>query len=196
MTDTATFVVTDIEADGPSPERNSMLAFGSVAVSASGQVLGEFEGVMSPRADRAANPHTMLWWQGFPEAWAAATASPEAPAVVMARFCDWVETLPGPRIFAARPLAFDGPWMDHYLQVYADARIFAAPHTRRAVFQAAAALDLDSFAAGVMRQPGVGAAPLQVPAEWRGQHPHTHRAIDDARGYASILQRLLALSVF
>jgi len=35
----------------------------------------------------------------------------------MARLCDWIDTLPGPRIFAALPLAFGGPWMDHYLRV-------------------------------------------------------------------------------
>ena len=37
--------------------------------------------------------------------------------MVTVRLGDWIETLPGPRNFAARPLAFGGPWMDHYLRV-------------------------------------------------------------------------------
>ena len=29
------------------------------------------------------------------------------------------------------------------------------------------------------------------PEEWYGGHPHSHRAIDDAMGYASILMEML-----
>ena len=191
MTGFPTFVVTDIEADGLSPERNSMLAFAAVAVSASGDVLDEFEAVLAPRPDRAPNPDTMRWWQGFPEAWAAATTDPQPPGLVMARFCNWVEGLPAPRIFAARPLAFDGPWIDHYLQVFADTRIFAAPYLRRTVFQSVAALDIDSFVAGVQRQPGIGVAKPPLPSAAPDTAGHTHRAIDDARGYGRLLQAAL-----
>jgi hypothetical protein len=167
-----------------------MLAFAAVAVSAQGEVLGEFEAVLLPRADRAPNPDTMRWWQGHPQAWAAATADPQPPARVMARFCDWVDSLPAPRIFAARPLAFDGPWMDLYLQVFAETRIFAAPYLRRVLFQSVAALDIDSYMAGVLRQPGIG---LAKPGPAIGDTAaHSHLAIEDARGYARLLQSLLA----
>ena len=74
MTDDApitTFVVTDIEADGPSPLGTSMLSFASVACDVTGKVLDEFEAVLEPRSDRKPNPDTMAWWQTQPEAWKA-----------------------------------------------------------------------------------------------------------------------------
>ena len=66
-----TFVVTDIEADGPNPLESSMLSFASVACDVTGKVLGEFEAVLAPRADRKASPDTMAWWATQPEAWKA-----------------------------------------------------------------------------------------------------------------------------
>ena len=48
-----TFVVTDIEADGPSPLESSMLSFASVACDVSGNVIGEFQAVLEPRSARA-----------------------------------------------------------------------------------------------------------------------------------------------
>jgi len=32
------------------------------------------------------------------------------------------------------------------------------------------------------------------PPDWLGHHPHTHRAIDDARGYANLLVKLFSIS--
>ena len=34
----------------------------------------------------------------------------------------------------------------------------------------------------------------QLPQEWFGEFPHTHRAIDDARGYANLLVELIGRS--
>lgn len=189
-----TYVVTDIECDGPNPNRNSMLSFASVAVSAMGEVLSEFEAVLHPRPDRSPDNGTMDWWHSLPEVWAAATTNPEPPAVVMERYGTWVESLPGKRVFAARPLIFDGPWMDHYLDHYLNSRANVGIRLERKVFNGFAALDLDSLIAGLMYQPHRVAFKPEWPADWLGDHPHTHRAIDDARGYASVLQNLLALA--
>jgi hypothetical protein len=117
-----TFVVTDIEADGPSPLGSSMLSFASVACDVTGTVLGEFEAVLEPRSDRKPHPETMAWWHTQPAAWAAATANPEPSETVMPRYADWVESLPGSRVFAAAPIIFDGLWMDHYLETFAGTR--------------------------------------------------------------------------
>lgn len=189
-----TYVVTDIECDGPNPNRNSMLSFASVAVSARGDIVGEFEAVLEPRPDRVQDAGTMEWWRTQPEVWAAATANPEPPAVVMERFAQWVEGLPGLRVFTARPLIFDGPWIDHYLDHYLGARAHVGIRLPRKVFNGFAALDLDSLIAGLMGQPHRVAYQPDVPGDWLGDHPHSHRAIDDARGYASVLQHLLALA--
>jgi len=33
-----------------------------------------------------------------------------------------------------------------------------------------------------------------VPADWYGHVPHSHRAIDDARGFANVLAKLFSIS--
>src|SRR5687768_5119751 len=94
------FVVTDIEADGPAPLHSSMLSFASVAVDAGGRRYGEFEAVLQPRPDRRPDDTTMAWWQTRPEAYAAATTDPQPAETVLPRYADWVESLPGVRVFA------------------------------------------------------------------------------------------------
>jgi hypothetical protein len=188
-----TFVVTDIEADGPNPLESSMLSFASVAVDVSGTVLGEFEAVLTPRADRKASPDTMAWWATQPEAWKAATEGAEAPEVVMPRYADWVEALPGFRVFAAAPMIFDGLWMDHYLSTFAGTRVLGGPYKTRQIFRGGGVCLYTM--AGTLR----GAEYLKwgmqrVPPEWYGNILHSHKAIDDARGFANVLAKLFALS--
>ena len=77
-----TFVVTDIEADGPSPLGSSMLSFASVACDVTGRVLGEFEAVLEPRSDRKPSPDTMEWWKNVRSA---AKKMPAANANVRCR---------------------------------------------------------------------------------------------------------------
>ena len=124
-----TFVVTDIETDGHSPLRNSMLSFASVAVDYEGNEIGTFEANLLPRADRTTDPRTMEWWETQKEAFAAATSDPERPEDVMPSYADWIEALPGFKVFTAAPLMFDGLWMDHYLDTYAQTRALGGPYT-------------------------------------------------------------------
>ncbi len=189
----ATYVVTDIEADGLSPVRNSMLSFASVAIEPSGHVLDEFEAVLEPRPDREPSARTMAFWHTQPEAYAAATRDPQPPAQVMARYVDWVRGLPAPRLFAARPLAFDGGWIDHYLDTFAGCRAMVGADNEVPLFDGSG-LDLPSFAAAIDGLGHVDGTSAAFPAEWYGDVPHTHRAIDDARGYANVLTRLLAMA--
>jgi hypothetical protein len=190
---TTTFVVTDIEADGPNPRRSSMLSFAAVAVDARGIRLGEFEAVLTPRPDRQPDETTMAWWATQPEAWKVATEGAEPPELVMPRFADWVESLPGFRVFAAAPMIFDGLWMDEYLDVFAGTRVLGGPFKSRQIFRGGGVCLYTM--AGTLR----GAEYLKwgmqrVPAEWYGNIVHTHRAIDDARGFANVLVKLFELS--
>lgn len=187
------FVVTDIEADGPTPLHNSMLSFASVAVDADGALYGEFEAVLTPRPDRAPNPDTMAWWRTQPEAYEAATTGAQPAEIVMPRFADWVESLPGPRVFVAAPMIFDGLWMDHYLDEYAGTRVLGGPFKTRQIFKGGGVCLYTM--AGTLR----GASYLdwgmsKLPAELYGHVPHTHRAIDDARGFANVLVELFKIS--
>lgn len=189
-----TFVVTDIEADGPSPLGSSMLSFASVACDVSGHVLDEFEAVLTPRADRAPHPETMAWWRTQPEAWAAATTAAEPPETVMPRYADWVAALPGQHVFAAAPLSFDGLWMDHYLESFAGVRVLGTPlKSGRQIFRGGGVC-LYTMAGTLRGADYLNWGMQRVPAEWYGHVAHTHRAIDDARGFANVLARLFQMA--
>ena len=181
-----TYVVTDIEVDGPWPGPNSMRSFASVAVTGNGEERGAFEAVLEPLPGAAPNPDTYAWFQTQPEAWAAATTDPQPVHQVMARYVRWVRDLPGPRMFAASPLAFDGGWIDYYLRLFTRYGVIQGPYEKDVLF-GGPGLCLRSYAAAVTGRPVADMSPQNLPSEWFGDIPHTHRAIDDARGYAHLL---------
>ncbi|HEY8576811.1 MAG TPA: ASCH domain-containing protein [Devosia sp.] len=187
------FVVTDIESDGPTPLHNSMLSFASVAIEADGTRHGTFEAQLLQRPDRTTNEQTMAWWQTQPEAWAAATADAEDPAVVMPRYADWVEALPGPKVFVAAPMVFDGLWMDHYLDQFAGTRALSGPFKGRQIFRGGG-ICLYTMAGTLRGAPYLDWGMSKLPAEFYGHVAHTHRAIDDAQGFANVLVELFKLS--
>ena len=187
------FIVTDIESDGPTPLHNSMLSFASVAIEADGTPHGEFEAVLRQRPDRTTNETTMAWWPTQPEAWAAATIGAEEPAVVMPRFADWVEALPGPKVFVAAPMIFDGLWMDHYLDEFAGTRALSGPFKGRQIFRGGG-ICLYTMAGTLRGAPYLDWGMSKLPAEFYGHIAHTHKAIEDARGFANVLVELLKIS--
>jgi uncharacterized protein YhfF len=187
------FIVTDIEADGPTPLHNSMLSFASVAIEADGTPHGAFEAQLLQRPDRTTNETTMAWWQTQPEAWAAATTNAEAPAVVMPRYADWVENLPGPKVFVAAPMIFDGLWMDHYLDEFAGTRALSGPFKTRQIFRGGG-ICLYTMAGTLRGAPYLDWGMSKLPAEFYGHIAHTHKAIDDARGFANVLVELFKIS--
>lgn len=193
MTAPVHYFVTDIETDGPDPARHSMLSFASVVLREDGELCGEFEATIIPRADRETDARTMGWWANNPDAYAAATANPEEPSAVMQRYADWVMSFPGLRSFAARPVIFDGTFMDAYLRAFANGFVLDVPYWGRCIFNASP-LDIGTYMSGVLGSTAPQTAGTKIPAEWLGNHPHSHRAIDDARGYASLLARLLGIA--
>lgn len=188
-----TFVVTDIETDGHSPWRSSMLSFASVAISYDGEVRGEFEAVLERLDGREPDPRTSEWWLTQPEAYKAATTNPEPAEIVMPRYADWVESLPGHSVFAAAPMSFDGTWMDHYLDQFANARALGGPYTGRQIFRGGGVC-LFTMAGALRGQDYLNWGMQRAPAEWYGNIPHTHKAIDDARGFANVLVKLFEMN--
>src|SRR4029079_1302142 len=158
-----------------------------------GQVLAEFEAVLEPRSDRKPHPDTMAWWLTQPEAWIAATTDPEPAEVVMPRYADWVESLPGFRVFAAAPIIFDGLWMDHYLETYAGTRVLGGPFKTRQIFRGGGVC-LYTLAGALRGAPYLKWGMQRVPPEWYGHITHTHRAIDDARGFVNVQAKLFSIS--
>lgn len=185
------YVVTDIEVDGPWPGPNSMRSFASVAVRADGREVDTFEAVLEPLPGAAPNPDTLAWFeQHHPDAWAACTTDPEPVPTVLARWVDWISALPRPRAFAASPIAFDGPWVDYYLRRFTRYGLTMGPYESDTLFDHGA-LCLRSYAAAVLGRPVGEVSPHTLPPEWLGEVAHTHRAIDDARGYAHLLAELM-----
>lgn len=188
-----TFIVTDIETDGHSPLNNSMLSFASVAVGYDGTIHGEFESVLQPRPDRNPAPETMAWWAGFPEAYKDATTNPQPPETEMVRYADWVASMPHDKVFAAAPIMFDGPWIDHYLDHFAGTRALGGPYTGRQIFRGGGVC-LYTMAGTMRGQDYLNWGMQRAPSQWYGDIPHSHKAIDDARGFANVLLKLFELN--
>lgn len=186
-----TYVVTDVELDGPWPGVNSMRSFASVAVSLDGTEHGRFEAVLEPLPGTAPDQRTLEWFQGHPEAWAAATTDPEPVPLVMERYVAWLRSLPWPRMFAAFPVVFDGLWIDYYLRRFTRHGVRQGHHEDDVLFTGGG-LCLKTYAAAVTGRPVGEVEPGNLPSEWFGDVAHTHRAIDDTVGYANLLVALAA----
>ncbi len=186
----AVFVVTDIEVDGPWPGPNSMRSFASVAVTAAGDLLGEFEAVLEPLPGAQPHPDTYAWFQTVPGAWAAATRNPRPAPTVMAEFAAWVHGLGDTRHFVASPLGFDGGWIDHYLRRFTSYGVCWGPYEPDRLFHGPGVCLL-SLACGITGGDPATFSVHDLPPAWFGDVAHTHQAIDDARGYAHLLVELL-----
>jgi hypothetical protein len=168
-----------------------MRSLAAIAVSDDLIELGEFAQNLAPPPDTRPHPPTIAWFEReAPDAWAAVQRNPKPPAEVMAAFVGWVETSPRPRIFVAHPLIFDGLWVDHNLAGYTDKQLFSYAGHAEPLFDDGG-LDLPSLAMGVLRRPFTECRRERLPAGLFGERPHTHTALDDARGYALLLRRLL-----
>ena len=187
--DDATYLVTDIEATGFRPGRHSMLSFATIAVTATGEERGRFEAVLAELPGSAWHPGTRAWFEDDePEALLAATTGPREPAQVMSDFVGFVLGLPAPRIFTAHPVAFDGSWIDFYLRRFTDHQLLDGLYEPEPLFHDT--LCLRSYAAAVTGRGVREVSPASLPSAWFGEVPHTHRAIDDALGYAHLLAEL------
>ena len=184
------YVVTDCEFDGPIPGDHSMLSFGSVALSQTGEKLGEFEAALKSLDGATTDPITMAFWKKHPTAWEAATENAQPAAHVIDRFTSWVGSFQADAIFAAHPVALDGPWFDYYLKRFTGKSLFAGPWVADRLFKHAP-LCIMSMVAGKTGRDHWNCDVENYPPEWLGSVEHTHRAIDDARGYANLLSFLI-----
>lgn len=184
-----TYVVTDAEFDGPAPGANSMLAFASVAV-VGGKIGPSFEAMLSPLPKAKPDPGVLAWFATVPEAYEAATRDPRPAEEVMTEFVSFVRGLPGTPVFAAHPLALDGIWFDYYLRRFTRETLLAGHRDKNPLFPHPA-LCIASFLSGRIGWDISRCRYTNYPSEWLGNQPHSHRAIDDALGYAHLLKMLL-----
>ena len=187
-----TYFVTDIETNGPYPGVHSMLGFASVACRRGDGIIGEFETNVAPLAELTEHTEVMDWWGTQPDAFSYVTNDPSPAREAMADWVDWIEGYPGERVFVAYPITFDGMWIDWYLRRFLDMPLFRGPMSGKRLFSDTG-FDLPSFAMAVLNMGPEDVRRAEYPTEWLGDVPHSHRAIDDAKGYAHLLLHLLAM---
>lgn len=161
----------DIEADGPCPGLFSMVSFGLVPIAAPER---GFYTTLAPISERfepgalAACGFTREQTLAFPEA-----------SQAMAQFADWLASEPqtgGRRIIWSDNPAFDWQFFNFYSHAFLGGNTFG--HSARRI---------GDYYAGTKHNP----RDTSGWKRWRTE-AHTHNALEDARGNAGALVRLLA----
>jgi hypothetical protein len=98
----------------------------------------------------------------------------------MNEYSAWLKALPVPPIFVGYPVGFDFMFVYWYLLYF----VGDSPFARRA-------LDVRTFAMAQLQGPYLAVGRDQLPAHYRPELPHTHRAIDDALEQGAIFCTLL-----
>ena len=188
-----TYVVCDIEADGPIPGPHSMISLGAVAVNKVGQKFGEFEINFLPLENAKPHPKVMKWiMTEAPEALEHTKHNQVSPKEGMNKFGDWLLSLPSPRVMAAHPAPLDYMWINWYIQTFLAERLetvpFSMPFFDR---KGQTAFDIKSYAAAVLQKDYKDIGRDDYSLDLHDNTKHTHKAIDDAREYAQLLIKLL-----
>lgn len=175
------YVSTDVEADGPIPGPNSMLSFASAAYCADKSLVDCFEANLLTLPGAVGDPKTMAWWQMQPDAWTACRTNPRDPAEAMPEYVVWLKSLPGKPVFVAYPAAYDFMFVYWYLMRFAGESPFS--HS---------ALDIKTYAMAILGTRYRESTKSNFPRQWFGDAPHTHVALDDAKGQGELFCSMLA----
>lgn len=175
------YVSTDVEADGPIPGPHSMLSFASAAYTADKALVATFSANLETLPGAAGDPRTMEWWKTQPDAWAMCREGPRAPDVVMHEYVRWLKALPGKPVFVGYPVAYDFLFVYWYLIRFAGESPFS--HS---------ALDIKTYAMALLGTEYRASAKRNLPRDWFDDLPHTHVALDDAKGQGALFCNMLA----
>ena len=162
-----TWIMVDVEADGPIPGDYSMIEIGAVLVDVD---LGtRFSANLRPISDRFQPEALAITGYGRPE-----TLAFEDPAVVTRRFAEWVDRVGGgsPR-FVADNNGFDWMYACWYFHHFLGRNPFGYSST-----------NLGSLFKGVERDFAASFKTLRKTA-------HSHKAVDDALGNAEAMLEII-----
>ncbi len=158
-----TYVMVDVESDGPIPGDYSMVCFGAVIVEPG--LERSFYGKLRPISD-AWNPKALAV-SGFSREETLAFDEPEA---VMRRFASWLaENAKGRLIFISDNNGFDWSFINWYFHHFTEANPFGF-----------SSQNLGSLYKGMVKDTFKSFKHLRKTA-------HTHHPVDDARGNAEAL---------
>jgi hypothetical protein len=175
------YVSTDVEADGPIPGPHSMLSFASAAYQSDKTLVATFVANLLTLPGAQGDPKTMEWWRGQPAAWDACRANPRDPAEAMPAYVAWLKALPGKPVFVGYPAAYDFLFVYWYLIRFAGESPFS--HS---------ALDIKSYSMAILGADFRDCVKRNMPKEWFDPLPHTHVALDDAKGQGALFCNMLA----
>lgn len=168
-----TAVIVDIECNGRVPGLYSMLNLAAVACDENGNIIGEFDKKLKPIPGTGEQKETMEWWATQPkEIWEYVTSDQEEPEVVIKAFLEWWKSLPGEKLFISQG-GFDWNFVNYYIHKYIG-------YTALRI----SGFDLKTFASAKLGWPFTDCRYEKYKPEWLGNVEHSHKAIDDARGYA------------
>lgn len=166
ITDAMSYVMVDVESDGPAPGLYSLVSFGAVIVTPA--LDRTFYGQLRPISER---------W--VPEALAVSRVTREQhatfdePGDVMARFAAWIGGHGGRRpIFISDNNGFDWSFINYYFHRFVGNNPFGF-----------SSQNLGSLYKGVVKDTFATFKHLR-------QTKHTHHPVDDARGNAEALLRI------
>lgn len=166
------FVSVDIEADGRIPGRNSMLSFGSAAITMEKELVAVFAANLETLPGAAGDAETMAWWEKQPVAWQACRADPQDPETALRTYAAHLRDLGrrfGRPTFIGYPGAYDFGWINWYLHRFAGENPFGI-----------SGLCLKSFAAARLDCAFHEATKRRFPKRWFDRLPHRHVALSDA----------------
>ncbi|OUC14840.1 MAG: exonuclease [Alkalinema sp. CACIAM 70d] len=162
------YVMVDVEADGPIPGDYSMVSLGAIVVEPS--LSQTFYAELRPISDRWI-PEALQVSQFTREA----TLLFEEPQGVMERFAHWVDSVSiGRAFFISDNNGFDWQFVNWYFHHFCGRNPFG--HS---------SMNLGSLYKGMMKDTFVNFKHLR-------QTNHTHNALDDARGNAEALLKMKA----
>lgn len=175
------YISVDIEADGPIPGDNSMLAIGAAAFEESGELVGTvptFSVNLAMLPNAMPDSKTMKFWSRNPGAWDAHRRDIEPPGEAMRKFSVWLTLQQKPDYsltFVGYPAPYDFMFVHWYFHHFLKRDPFGF-----------VALDLKTYAMAVLDTEFKGTTKKNMPPAWfKGLPKHTHVAVEDAleQGY-------------
>jgi len=165
---TMSYIVVDVESDGPVQGLHSMVCFGAVIVEPG--LTRTFYGKVKPISSEF-NPEALAI-SGFSRK---EHESFEDPQIVMPRFADWIlENTEGKAILVSDNNGYDAPWINYYMHLYNNGKNPFGWSSRR----------IGDMYCGLVKD---------AQAQWkhlREPYVHTHHPVDDSLGNANALLKM------
>jgi DNA polymerase III alpha subunit (gram-positive type) len=182
-----TYIIIDIEADGPSVLLNSMISIGAVAIN---DINSEFNphyyANINPLYGHTQDPKTMEWWvQKEPTAYKQTLTDRQDATIIIPEFVHWVTTYSKYKpVAVAYPAGFDFSFLFAYLETYSKINPFGFT-----------CIDMKTLAMSILGVSFSDTRKNRMPKNWFDpKFPHSHNALDDAIETAFIFKQMLETS--